>query len=139
MTAIETFRGVAFPWHCDQMGHLTTSRYVEMFDVAGYHLLHRIGLTACPEAAIGLADVRQEIDYKSEVPLGGLVVIQSSILKVGRSSLRARHNMTSVDGDLLHAVMEVVTVRFDLTERKSMPFPAEIATRAAALLPEGVQ
>lgn len=44
MGLVETYRGVAFPWLCDHTGQLNTSKYVEMFDVAGHHLFHIFGL-----------------------------------------------------------------------------------------------
>jgi acyl-CoA thioester hydrolase len=129
----ETFRGVAYPWLCDQMGHLNTAKYVEMFDVAGFHLLHLLGLPAADQD-FGWADVRQEIDYKAEVPLGALVVIRSGLLKAGGSSLRARHVMESADGGNTHAVMEVVTVRLDLHARRAAPLPREFRERAGELV-----
>lgn len=134
---METFRGVAFPWLCDQMGHLTTSRYVEMFDVAAYHLVHRLGLGHHPETGMGLADVRQEIDYRAEVPLGGLVLIRSGLLEVGRSSYRARHVMTDAAGEVEHATMVAVTVRFDLAARTSVQLPDGFAAVAKPLFIEG--
>lgn len=127
MPIVETFRGVAFPWLCDQMGHLTTSRYVEMFDVASYHLFWKIGLEHDAEGQFGLADVRQEIDYSREVPLGALVLIRSGVLEVGRSSIRCRHVMSGTDGLTVHAVLEAVTVRFDLHIRKSVALPGEVS------------
>ena len=133
---IETYRGVVFPWLADQMGHLTTSRYVEMFDVAAYHLAHRLGLGPDRTGRFGLADVRQEIDYKVEVPVGALVLIRSGILSSGRSSYRARHMMTSPDRRDTHAVLEAVTVRFDLIQRKSAPLPPDFADRAAEVAVE---
>jgi acyl-CoA thioester hydrolase len=131
---IESYRGVAFAWMCDQMGHLTTSRYVEMFDVAAYHLADRLGLGLDSIARIGLADVRHEIDYRSEVPVGGLVMIRSGLLATGRSSYRARHIMTDATGSVEHAVMTAVTVRFDLAARKSIPLGRAVTEMAAPLL-----
>lgn len=131
MAAVETFRGVAFPWLTDQMGHMTTSRYIEMFDVAAYHFFHMIGFRHDLDQYIGLADVRQEVDYKDEVAVGALVLIRSGLVSVGRSSLRVRHVMTDPDQTKVHAVMEAVTVRFDLQARRSMQLPDDFAGRIA--------
>lgn len=136
MALVETYRGVVFPWLADQMGHLTTSRYVEMFDVASYHLFHRLNLGHFPQLGVGLADVRHEIDYLAEVPVGGLVLIRSGVVGMKRTSIRARHIMSDVGGDLTHAVLEAVTVRFDLAARKSMPLDPGFAERAAPYLIE---
>ena len=133
MPATETFRGVVYPWLTDQMGHLTVSRYVEMFDTACYHLFHALGMPFVGNEALGWADVRHEIDYRREAGAGALVLIRSGVLGHGRSSLRARHVMTDPDGGVVHAVMDSTTVRFDLLKRKSVPLPPDFADRAAPL------
>ena len=42
---IETFRGVVYPWQCDQQGHLNTMQYVGMFDAAFWHHVSPMGFT----------------------------------------------------------------------------------------------
>lgn len=130
----ETYRGVAFPWLCDQQGHLTTSQYMLMFDVASYHLMDTLTRGTGDDPALSWADVRHEIEYRAEVPVGGLVVIDSAIESIGTSSLRAVHEMRSVDGAVLHARMVAVTVRFDKTARRSAPLSDAVRERAGALL-----
>ena len=138
MPMIESFRGVAFPWLCDQMGHLTTFRYVEMFDVASYHLMHALGERPQEGTAqLGWADVNQSIDYKAEVRVGALVLIRSGVLRTGRSSFVAQHVMTDPDGETVHAVLTATTVRFDLLERKSAPLPDFLLTNAMPLMVSG--
>lgn len=129
----ETYRGVVFPWLCDQMGHLTTSRYVEMFDVASYHFMHLIKAPPT-DSEMGFADVRQEIDYRDEVRAGALVLIKSALLRVGRTSFRARHVMSDPDENRVHAVMEAVTVRFDLKARQASPLPEFFSASAATFV-----
>jgi acyl-CoA thioesterase FadM len=136
MAMIETYRGVVSPWLADQMGHLTTSKYVEMFDVASYHLMHALGDRPATDRTMGWADVRHTIDYKAEVGVGALVLIRSGVLKTGRTSFSARHVMTDPDGEVLHAVLEAATVRFDLVARKASPLPEGFAGRAAGLMIE---
>lgn len=130
----ETYRGVAFPWLCDQQGHLTTSQYMLMFDVASYHLMDMVTRGTGDDPALSWADVRHEIDYRAEVPVGALVVIDSTIESLGTSSLRAVHTMRSVDGEQLHARMLAVSVRFDKAARRSAPLSAALRERAAPLL-----
>lgn len=138
MPMIECFRGVAFPWLCDQMGHLTTFRYVEMFDVASYHLMHALGERPQEgSAGLGWADVNHSIDYKAEVKVGALVLIRSGVLRTGRSSFVAQHVMTDPDGEIIHAVLTATTVRFDLLERKSAPLPDFLLTNALQLMVPG--
>jgi acyl-CoA thioester hydrolase len=137
MPLIETYRGVAYPWLTDQMGHLTTSKYLEMFDIAFYHLAHRLGIGYDPSSGIGLADVRQEIDYRHEVPLGALVLVRSGVVSIGRSSFRSRHIMMDADEREVHAELTATTVRFDLSKRESIPLPDDFIRRAEPLMVTG--
>jgi acyl-CoA thioesterase FadM len=131
---IETYRGVAFPWLCDQMGHLTTFRYVEMFDTASYHFGYMLGIKLDPSGGLGQADVRQEVDYKAEVAAGSLVLVRSGIVSLGTKSYRSRHVMTAPGGDVEFARMEAVTVFFDLKARRAAPFPDGFDVAAQAHL-----
>ncbi|MFN3472700.1 MAG: acyl-CoA thioesterase [Blastomonas sp.] len=134
MPMIETYRGVAFPWLCDQMGHLTTFRYVEMFDVASYHLMHALGdRPAAHTGELGWADVNHSIDYKAEVAIGALLLIRSGVVRTGRSSIVTQHVMSDPDGAVEHAVLTATTVRFDLVARKSAPLPEHMRTGCEAL------
>jgi acyl-CoA thioester hydrolase len=38
----ENYRGVAYPWHCDSMGHMNTQFYAAMYDSATFHFLSRL-------------------------------------------------------------------------------------------------
>ena len=39
MAAVETYRGVAYPWNCDSMGHMNTQFYAALYDGASFHFL----------------------------------------------------------------------------------------------------
>lgn len=129
---METYRGVAFPWLCDHQGHLTTSQYALMFDIGCYHMLHAVGAYE-GETSGGWADVRQEFQYRSEVPVGGLVVIDSTITDVGRTSVTHRHVMRNADQTIEHAEMRAVTVRLDAKTRRPFPHPSGFLIGAQAM------
>jgi acyl-CoA thioester hydrolase len=114
------------------MGHLNTRHYAAMFDDASMQLLSALGFdfAAARGGAYGWADVRAEIDLLAEVPLGGAVVVESGIVKLGNSSLTTVHRMLSVAGGKEHARYKLVTVYFDLGKRAAHPIPEHY--RAAA-------
>jgi acyl-CoA thioester hydrolase len=120
----ETYRGVVFPWLCDTMGHLATQHYMAMFDVASLHFLAMVGppLSELTAQGMGWADVRHEISYKREVRTGELLIIRSCLLSIGNSSLRYRHTMAGED-DGIRAVLEAVSVHFDLRSRVKNKLP----------------
>jgi len=119
---------VVHPWLCDAMGHLTTRHYVGIFDDAGYHLFAAIGYDPSIAATEGWgwADVRHEIDYKSEVGSGALLRVRGRITELGNRSLAAEYQMEDrVDGRVC-ATMQARTVCFDLVARKAKPIPDRI-------------
>ena len=129
---IKAFIGVVHPWLCDTMGHLNSRHYVAMFDDATYvtiaHLGYRHG------TGQGWVDVRNEVDYVSEVHAGAIVEIFSGIAKIGTKSLTVFSEMRSYEGTPIHARMRAVLARFDLVQRCAMPISEEIRERASALL-----
>ncbi len=130
---LESYRGVAFPWLCDQQGHLTTSQYMLMFDQASYHLMDAIERGAGEPEHLSWADVRHEIDYRREVPVGTLVLVTSAVTRVGNRSLSHHHVMRSTDRSILFAEMAATTVRFDKQQRTGAPLSETLKSRATAL------
>lgn len=133
---IETFRGVVYPWHCDHQGHLTTMHYVGMFDAAFWHHISAMGFTrAYLEAqGHGFADVKDTIEYKSEMLNGSLVVIDSCLIHVGGSSITALHTMRDSETGVISATSEKITVYFDLAARKGDRLPDDMRPRMAAMM-----
>lgn len=133
-SGITTYAGVVHPWMCDAMGHLNVRHYAAMFDDASFQILGRIAGIEDSENVLGWADVRMEVDYKSETPVGKLVTIRSSVETVGTSSLVCRHTMRGTLDDVLHAEARAVTVRFDLSRRSKCALNAFERTRAEMFL-----
>ena len=138
---IETFRGMVYPWQCDHQGHLNTMHYVGMFDAAFWHHLSAMGFTRAYLDANnrGFADVKDTIEYKAEVPVGARVVVDSGLLRIGTSSITARHTMRDAETGEVAATSEKVTVYFDLAARRSAAIPDAMRAAAQAFIaePEG--
>lgn len=131
-----TFRGMAHPWLCDTMGHLNTRHYAAMFDDASFTFLHIAGgdVEAIAGPRLGWADVRHEIDFLHEVPMGTLVTVRTRLVKLGGKSMTYRHVMRDLPQGEVRATMQVVTVLFDLDARKAVPIEGAMRARAEALL-----
>jgi len=136
---IETFRGVVYPWHCDQMGHLNVQHYVGMYDQASVHLFAAFGLSHAHgrETNMGFADVRHVIEYKGELGPGTAVRMESRLTGIGNSSIRHEHRLLDIDTDEVAATFEVVSVYFDLVARAATPLTPEMRARAEAMIKEG--
>jgi acyl-CoA thioester hydrolase len=126
-----TYRGVVYPAQTDAMGHMTVQYYVAAFDQAFWHFIHSLGYN--PDWRIerneGWADVRYEIDYKSELRVGDLFKVASKVIKVGRSSIVTQHQMHNVNDELC-AEIQMTSVYFDLEQRSSKAIPSAIKEAA---------
>ncbi len=122
---IETYRGVVYPWQCDHQGHMNTKEYVGCFDAAFWHHLTAMGFTRAylDGKNCGFADVKDTLEYKAEVPVSARIIVESGLIRVGKSSIIARHIMSDVETGEVSATSEKITVYFDLEARASAPIP----------------
>ncbi len=136
---LETYRGIAYPWHCDQMGHVNVQHYMAMYDQASVHLFSAFGLTYrhLRETRMGFADVRHVIEYKNELHPGCPIRMESRLLKIGTKSIHHEHRLLDAETNQEVATFEAVSVYFDLERRKAVPFPPEIRAKVEAMLEEG--
>ncbi len=127
-------KGVAHPWMCDVLGHLTTRHYVAMFDDAAYHLLYAVfGWAGSSDAdgKIGWADVRHVIEYRAEVAAGDVLEIRAGLIKVGTKSIPIFYEMTNLGKNEMSATLECVCVLFDLQTRKSIELCEQLRESAS--------
>ncbi len=121
--------GVAHPWQCDVLGHLTTRHYTALFDDASYHLLHRVfgwqGATD-DDSKLGFVDVKHVVEFKEEVRAGDLIEIRAMVTNVGNKSLRAKFEMVALKSLQIAATLESVMVLFDLEKRAAVEFSNEL-------------
>ncbi|MEQ8696740.1 MAG: thioesterase family protein [Bauldia litoralis] len=136
MTAgLVTYRGVVYPWQCDQVGHLNVMWYVGKFDEATWNLFADMGMTASyfRERNRGMAAVQQNITYKRELFAGETILVRSRVLEVRDKVIRFVHEMTLTDGGEVAALCDLTGVHLDRGARKSVPLEADVAERAQAL------
>ena len=136
---VETYRGVVYPWLCDQMGHCNVQHYMAMYDQASVHLFLEIGLapSLLDAQQLGFADVRHEIEYKAEMRVGAAIRGESRVLSIGKSSFRHEHRLMNAETGKLAATYDVISVLFDLAARKSKPLPEEVRALAEAAIAAG--
>ena len=134
----ETFRGVVYPWHCDHLNHMNVQHYVGMFDNAFWHQVSALGFTRAylDASKTGFADVRATFEYRMELPVGSLVVVDSGLLKAGATSIVGYHRMKNSETGDIAATAETVTVYFDLDERRKTPLPEALRPRLEAAIVE---
>ncbi len=130
---ISVYKGVAHPWQCDILGHMTTRFYMAMFDDASYHFLHQLFAWngARNEAGtLGWVDVRHTINYNDEVNAGDLLEVRAALLKLGGKSMTVAYEMLNLGNGKVAATLEGVMVLFDLEERCAVTIPDELREMA---------
>ena len=130
---ISVHKGVAHPWQCDVLGHMTTRFYTAMFDDASYHFLHHLfGWTGATDDAgqLGWVDVRHTINYESEVRAGDLLEVRAELAKVGGKSVTISFEMINLGDKAVAATLESVVVLFDLSERRAVTIPDDLRAEA---------
>jgi acyl-CoA thioester hydrolase len=133
---LETYRGVVYPWHCDQMGHMNVMWYVGKFDEATWNLFAAVGLTASflRGNGRGMAAVQQNITYRQECEAGDTVMVRSAVLEMRDKVLRFVHEMRNAESGEVVAVCELTGVHIDAVKRKACAFPQDILQRGRELV-----
>jgi acyl-CoA thioester hydrolase len=118
----------------DENGHMNMRWYLAIFDDAGEVLHERLGLTPAYHRAhrTGTVDLEHHVHYLAEVmPLDQVAVY---VRCVAWSPKRLHYLMFMVNESRgrLASVFECINAFLDAAQRKTAPFPPEIAQRIAA-------
>jgi len=130
---IETLQVVAQAWQCDHLGHVNVSFYMGWLGDAAFAMLalHGLHREEAARQGLGVAAVRAEVDYLSEIKAGDLLRMESAIEALGEKKIVFRHRLRRI-GDGREAMRAKLTaVCMDLGTRKSRPFPAGFPKRIA--------
>jgi len=125
---MQTYRGVVFPWYCDQFGHMNVRWYGGFFDDASFQIWTLLGhgMKRMEEAGFHTVIARSAIEYKREIGPGDLFAIETGFIKCGTKSCTHVQRMINADTDVLHATQETVEVFFDAATRGAIAIPDDI-------------
>ena len=125
---IETYRGFAYPWQMDHMGHMNVQFYVGKFDEASWHFLATFGIkpSYLQDNNCGVVAAEQNIKYQQEVLSGSLLVIKSILEKVKSKVIKYKHIMYNDETKEQVAEMRLTVIHIDTEARESCGFPPEI-------------
>jgi acyl-CoA thioester hydrolase len=125
----------------DENEHVNVRYYMTIFDEAGYPMISNLGLT--PEFHVqhgtGGFDLEHHLHYLNEVLIGDRVAVYYRLL--ARSAKRIHYMMFLINEtqQKLAATYECVNSFANLVERKTAPYPPEIAARIDAVLAQHQQ
>ncbi len=132
----ESARDSIRPWEVGGSSPAALAAYVHRFSGANSHVLAAFGMTPryMREECRGFSTF--EFQFAATRPLrpGALVVVRSGVMHVGTSSLRLFHHMSDAQTGAELATLHQAGVHFDQDARRPAPLPAELASRAGALL-----
>lgn len=135
-TAIETYRGVVYPWQIDHMDHMNVQFYTARFDEATWHLFAALGMTTSyfKTNRRGMAALEQHTLYKKELHAGALIRISSELLEAKPKTIRFLHRMYDTESGEEVATTELVGAHIDTDARKAVPFPDAIVKRQSGFV-----
>ncbi|MBE0622384.1 MAG: thioesterase family protein [Burkholderiales bacterium] len=135
-TAIETCRGVVYPWQLDHMDHMNVQFYTARFDEATWHLFAALGMTTgyFKTNRRGMAALEQRTLYKKELHAGALIRITSELLEMKPKTIRFVHRMYDTETGAEVATTELVGAHIDTDARKAVPFPGDIVSRQRSFI-----
>lgn len=131
-----TYRGLAYPWHCDHMGHMNVMWYVGKFDEATWQLVHLIGNTTAymKKENRGMVAAEQRIVYRKELLAGNLVYIRSGIIEVSDKTIKFFHEMMNTETGEVAATTWLTGIHIDTILRKACPLPESFKAKARELV-----
>ncbi len=131
---VETLRLMTQAWQCDHLGHVNVSFYMGWLGDAAFALgaMHGLGRAQSAAENIGVAAVRAEIDYQTELRGGDLVRMESGVESIGGRKIVFRHRLIRCDDEKPVMRARLIGVCFDLTARKARDFPADFVARVTA-------
>jgi acyl-CoA thioester hydrolase len=127
----EMMRLVIPPTFEDENGHMNVRHYLTVFDDAGYPMVASFGLTPEFHTKYGTGgfDLEHHMHFLNEVHIGDEVVVYLRI--ISRSSKRIHYMLFMVNEtrQKVAAIFECVNSFADLKQRKTAPYPVEIASK----------
>ncbi len=118
----------------DENGHMNVRWYMAVFDDAGYPFVAALGLTPEYHAANGTGgfDLEHHLHYLRKIHIGDTVAVYVRVL--ARTAKRMHYMMFLVNETrgTLAATFECINSFADLRQRRTAPYPPEIAERLDA-------
>jgi acyl-CoA thioester hydrolase len=131
---IETYRGTVGPADCDDLGHMNVQNYFAAVSNGMFAMMGRLGLT--PEEIhrrqMSFAVVHAETDFYRELRSGDLMVLESTVLKLGEKSVTFQHRLKISDGSVAMTT-DFKCVLLDLKKREAISIPDDVRAAAAEL------
>lgn len=131
-----TYRGLVWPSDCGADGTLSDRGYVSCFTDGAAHTWDMAGLTAewLNTHGLGRVAVEMKLTYGVAPVAGDLLVQKSKLAFVRGRTFGLHHCLIRANTGEVAAIGDVVALVMDLSERRAVELPAEVAERVAATI-----
>ncbi len=132
---IESYRGFAYPWQMDRIGHMNVQFHIARFDEAAWRFSARPGFTPgfLKSNHRGMVAPEQRTQHKTGVLAGSLLHIQTGLSEIRRKTIRFMHHMYNSETGEEVATRELTGAGPDQGSRKTTELSqSAIATRIMA-------
>lgn len=132
---IETYRGTVRPEDCDDLGHMNVQHYFAAVSNGMFAMMSRLGLTTeeIQRRQMSFAVVHAETDFHRELRSGDIMVLESTVLKLGTRSATFQHRLTNLSGGNVAMTTDFRCVLLDLRKREAISIPDDVRAAAAEL------
>jgi YbgC/YbaW family acyl-CoA thioester hydrolase len=136
---VETYRATVAAAACDDLGHMNVQHYFAAVSEGMFALMGRLGLGPAEirRRQISFAVVHAEADFRREVRADDVIVLESTVAKLGEKSAVFHHRLTNATAGALAMSTDFKCVLLDLAKRQATSIPDDIRAAAAALMGPG--
>ena len=131
---IETYPGTVGPTDCDDLGHMNVQHYFAAVSNGMFTMMSRLGLT--PEEIqrqMSFAVVHAETDFHRELRSGDVMLLESTVLKLGDKSATFQHRLRNLSTNSVAMTTDFKCVLLNLKRREAISIPDDIRAAAAEL------
>ena len=127
---IETFRATVAPADCDHLGHMNVQHYFAAVSDGVFAVMVQLGLgpREIRERKMSFAVVHAETEFQQELHAGDVIVLESTVEKLGTKSATFHHRLSNVATGTLAMNTKFKCVLLDLEHRSGLEIPDDIRT-----------
>jgi len=133
---IDSHRETVRPEWIDYNGHMNVAYYVLAFDHATDVLFDALGMGESYRQATDHStfSLQIQVTYLRELQLGAPIRVTTQLVDHDAKRLHYFHEMYHAEEGYRAATCECLSIHVDLSARRSVPLPADILARLAALM-----
>jgi acyl-CoA thioester hydrolase len=122
---VETYRTTVAQADCDHLGHMNVQHYFAAVSEGMFAMMVRLGLDReqIHNRQLSFAVVHAETDFHQELRPGDVLVLESTVLKMGDKSATFHHRLKNAATGSVAMTTDFKCVLLDLEKREAVRIP----------------